>query len=344
MEAVMPSVTSREWRLRARPVGEPKPSDFELATVESPEAGAGQVQVRNLWMTVDPYMRGRMNDAKSYAAPFELGVAMNGGAIGQVLTSRDDNFKAGDLVSSFAGWREAFTAPPAAVNLAKLPNLQLPTSAYLGVAGMPGHTAWAGLLKLGEPKPGETVFVSGAAGAVGSLVGQIAKIKGCYVVGSAGGKDKCDYLKSIGFDEAIDYRAAGDLKGLTSALQKAAPKGVDVYFDNVGGDHLTAAIACSNMHARMPICGMISQYNATGPTPGPNNMMNIVGRRLKLQGFIVSDFASTFPDFVKDMAGWIAAGQIKYEETVMNGIEKAPEAFLSLFSGGNTGKMLVKLG
>jgi NADPH-dependent curcumin reductase CurA len=340
----MPSVTSREWRLRARPVGEPKLSDFELATTESADPGPGQVQVRNLWMTVDPYMRGRMNDAKSYAAPFELGQAMNGGAIGQVVASRDDNFKAGDLVSSFAGWREAFTAPPAAVNLAKLPNLQLPTQAYLGVAGMPGHTAWAGLLKIGEPKPGETVFVSGAAGAVGSLVGQIAKIKGCHVVGSAGGKDKCDYLKSIGFDEAIDYRAAGDLRGLTKALQLAAPKGVDVYFDNVGGDHLTAAIACANMHARMPICGMISLYNATGPVPGPNNMTNIIGRRIKLQGFIVSDFASTMPEFVKDMAGWIASGQIKYEETVMSGIEKAPEAFMALFSGGNTGKMLVKLG
>jgi NADPH-dependent curcumin reductase CurA len=339
----MPSVTSREWRLKSRPVGEPKPSDFELAVVESGEPGPGEVQVRNLWTTVDPYMRGRMNDVRSYAAPFELGQVMNGGAIGQVLASRDDNFKPGDLVSSFAGWREAFTAIPTAAAVNKLPNLQLPTQAYLGVAGMPGHTAWAGLLKLGEPKPGETVFVSGAAGAVGSLVGQIAKIKGCHVVGSAGGQDKCDYLKSIGFDEAIDYRAAGDLNGLTNALRKAAPKGVDVYFDNVGGDHLTAAIACANMRARMPICGMISIYNATSPPPGPNNMANIIGRRIKLQGFIVSDFASTFPDFVAEMAGWIASGKIKYQETVMNGIEKAPEAFLALFSGGNTGKMLVKL-
>jgi NADPH-dependent curcumin reductase CurA len=324
-------------------VGEPKPSDFELATVEVRDPGEGEVQVRNLWMTVDPYMRGRMNEARSYADPYELNKPMTGGAVGQVLASRDPGYKPGDLVTSMAGWREAVAAAPASVGMTKLPRASLPPQAYLGVAGMPGHTAWVGLLKHGEPKPGETVFVSGAAGAVGSLVGQIAKLKGCRVVGSAGGKDKCDYLRSIGFDAAIDYRAAGDAAGLTKALREAAPKGVDVYFDNVGGDHLTAAIACSNPFARMPICGMISLYNATKPQPGPPNMALIVGRRIKLQGFLVFDHAATYPEFLKDMAGWIADGKIRYEETVMNGIEKAPDAFLALFSGGNTGKMLVKL-
>ena len=339
----MPSVTSREWRLRARPVGEPKPSDFELATVEAPEAGPGEVQVRNLWMTVDPYMRGRMNEARGYADPYQLGQPMTGGAVGQVVSSRDDGYKPGDLVTSMAGWREAFTAAPSAVGMTKLPNLSLPPQAYLGVAGMPGHTAWYGLTGIGQPKAGEAVFVSGAAGAVGSLVGQIAKLKGCRVIGSAGGKQKCDYLRSLGFDEAIDYRAAGDVMGLIKAVKASAPNGVDIYFDNVGGDHLTAAIANANVGARMPICGMISIYNATKPQPGPFNMALLIGRRIRMQGFLIFDHADTYPAFLQEMAGWIASGQIRYEETVMNGIEKAPEAFLALFSGGNTGKMLVNL-
>ena len=339
----MPSVTSREWRLAARPVGEPKPSDFQLATVESPEPGPGEVQVRNLWMTVDPYMRGRMNEARNYADPYELGVAMTGGAVGQVLASRDDRYKAGDLVSSMAGWREAFTTAPDTVGMTKLPNLRLPPQAWLGAAGMTGHTAWHGLMKIGEPKPGETVFVSGAAGAVGSVVGQIAKLKGCHVVGSARGKAKGDYLKSIGFDEVIDYSTVGDVMGLIKAVKQAAPKGVDIYFDNVGGDHLTAAVANANVAARMPICGMISIYNATKPQPGPFNLGMMIGRRIKMQGFLIFDHQATYPEFVQEMAGWIASGQIRYEETVMDGIEKAVDAFLGLFSGGNTGKMLVKL-
>jgi NADPH-dependent curcumin reductase CurA len=341
----MPSVTSREWRLRARPVGEPKPSDFELATVAAPEPAEGQVQVRNLWMTVDPYMRGRMNDVKSYAPSYELGQAMTGGAVGEVLASRDPGYKPGDLVTSNAGWREAFTAAPADVGVTKLPAAAIPPQAYLGVAGMPGLTAYVGLLKIGEPKPGETVFVSGAAGAVGSIVGQIAKLKGCRVVGSAGGPDKVKWVKSLGFDEVIDYKALEPgAPALTKAVMAACPNGVDVYFDNVGGDHLTAAIAASNPFARMPICGMISIYNATKPPAGPYNMGLIIGRRLKIQGFLVFDHADQQPAFLKDMAGWLEAGKIQYEETILNGIEKAPDAFLALFSGGNTGKMLVKLG
>jgi len=243
-----------------------------------------------------------------------------------------------------AGWREAFTTAPAAMGMAKLPPANLPPQAFLGVAGMPGLTAYAGLLKIGDPKPGETVFVSGAAGAVGSIVCQIAKIKGCHVVASAGGKDKVQWLKSIGVDEVIDYKALEPgPQPLIKALRAAAPKGVDVYFDNVGGDHLTAAIDCSNPHARMPICGMISIYNATKPPPGPYNMALIIGRQLKIQGFLVSSYFDLRPAFLTDMSAWLAAGKIRYEETVMTGIEKAPEAFLSLFSGGNMGKMLVKL-
>jgi NADPH-dependent curcumin reductase CurA len=324
-------------------VGLPTHQNFDLGVVEVPEPADGQIQVKNRWMTVDPYMRGRMNDVRSYSPPFELGQAMTGGAIGEVLASRNAAYKPGDLVTSMAGWREAWTATPNTLGVVKLPPTNLPPQAFLGAMGMTGLTAYAGLLRLGEPKAGETVFVSGAAGAVGSIVVQIAKIKGCTVVASAGGKDKCDWVRSLGADAVIDYKAAGSGAELSAALRAAAPKGVDVYFDNVGGDHLTAAIDCANVHARMPICGMISIYNNTKPAPGPHNMAMIIGKRLKIWGFLVGDHFDMQPAFQKDMAEWMQAGKIKYEETVVNGIEKAPDAFLALFSGGNTGKMLVKL-
>jgi NADPH-dependent curcumin reductase CurA len=340
----MPSVTSREWRLKARPQGEPKPSDFELSTVEVREPAAGEVQVRNAWMTVDPYMRGRMNEARNYADPYEIGKAMTGGSVGSVLASGDSRYKPGDqIVTSLAGWREAFTATPDSVGMMKLPQAGAPMQAYLGVLGMPGHTAWYGLNAIGQPKAGETVFVSGAAGAVGSVVGQLAKLKGCRVVGSAGGKEKCDWLKAHGFDEAVDYRAAGDVFGLMKAVKAAAPNGVDIYYDNVGGDHLTAALGAANFHARMAICGMISVYNAKAPVPGPFNLAMLVGRRIKMQGFIIFDHANTYPEFLAEVAPLVASGKIRYEETVRNGIGEAVDAFLGLFSGGNTGKMLVKL-
>jgi NADPH-dependent curcumin reductase CurA len=340
----MAAVTSREWRLKSRPSGMPEMSNFEQATVSVGDPGEGEVQVRNLWMTVDPYMRGRMNDVKSYTPPFQIGEALTGGAVGTVLASRHPGYQAGDLVSSMGGWREAFTARPELLGMGKLPPTNLPPQAFLGVAGMPGLTAYAGLLRIGEPKPGETVFVSGGAGAVGSLVAQIARLKGCRVVASAGGPEKCEWLKrELKVDAAIDYRAAGNLRGLISALREAAPKGVDVYFDNVGGDHLTAAIDCANANARMPICGMISIYNASTAQPGPHNMAMIIGKRLRIQGFIVSDHADMQPAFLRDMTDWIARGEIRYEETVRNGIDAAPGAFVDLFTGGNTGKMLVKL-
>lgn len=332
------STKSREIRLKSRPVGLPKASDFELAVVDLPDPGPGQALVRNTWMSVDPYMRGRMMDRESYVPPFQLGEALQGGAIGQVVKSNDPALKEGDLVNHFLGWRDYAVGP--AVMFQKLPPLNAPSEAFLNVLGMTGLTAYAGLLRLIEPKPGETVFVSGAAGAVGAVVCQIAKIKGAIVVGSVGTDEKGRWLKNAGVDHVINYKTAGDL---TAALRAAAPQGIDGYFDNVGGDHLEAAMEAAKPFARFAECGMIAQYNATEPPPGPRNMANIVGKRLKIQGFIVSDYVDMRPAFLKDMSEWIAAGKIKSEETIEAGLENAPKAFINLFSGANTGKMLVKL-
>ncbi len=330
--------TSREIRLKSRPVGTPVADNFELATVELSAPGAGEVQVRNHWMTVDPYMRGRMNDVKSYSPPFALGEAMQGGAVGEVIASNDPSLKVGDLVQSMYGWREAFNAPAAAVQ--KLDTFGLPPQAFLGVAGMPGMTAWVGLLKIAAMKDGDVVFVSGAAGAVGQIVVQIAKIKGNTVIGSCGGADKVAYLKSIGCDEVIDYKAEKDL---TAALARVAPKGIDVYFENVGGEHMDAAIANARPFARFALCGMISQYNSTGEMYGVKNLIQAVGKSIRLEGFIVSNSFQHLPEFLKDMSGWIQSGKVQWKETIDEGIENAPGAFLKLFRGENTGKMLVKL-
>jgi NADPH-dependent curcumin reductase CurA len=330
--------TSREIRLKSRPVGLPKAENFELATVELPAPGPGEVQVRNQWMTVDPYMRGRMNDVKSYTPPFQLGKAMEGGAIGEVIASNDPSLKVGDLVQSGMGWREAFNAPASGVQ--KLDTHGLPAQAFLGVAGMPGLTAYVGLLKIASLKAGDVVFVSGGAGAVGSMVCQVAKLKGHKVIASAGGAEKAAFLKELGVDVAIDYKAEPDL---TAALQKAAPEGIDVYFENVGGEHLEAAITVANPFARFALCGMISQYNATELPTGPRNIIQAVGKSLRLEGFIVSNHWDMMPAFTKDLAEWHAAGKLKWRDTVKEGIAAAPEAFLGLFSGQNFGKMLVKL-
>ncbi|MEM6626752.1 MAG: NADP-dependent oxidoreductase [Pseudomonadota bacterium] len=339
----MSTLTSREWRLKLRPIGMPSHDSFELATAEIAAPGDGEVQVRNHWLSVDPYMRGRMMDRESYVPPFQIGAALEGGAVGEVIASNDPGFAPGDMVNSMAGWREAYVAKPADVMMQKLPAAGLPPQAFLGVAGMPGLTAYGGLLRIGQPKEGETVFVSGAAGAVGSIVCQIAKIKGCTVIGSAGGADKCAWLESIGVDKTIDYKAVGGGQALTDALKAAAPKGIDVYFDNVGGDHLVAALDAARVGARFPICGMISGYNATTPEPGPWNIISVIPKRIRIEGFIVTDMADMMPDFIRDMASWIGAGQLKYEETVNEGVETTLDAFLGLFKGGNTGKMLVKL-
>ena len=331
--------TSREVRLKSRPTGMPVTDNFEIASVALPAPAAGEVQVKNLWMTVDPYMRGRMVDRPSYVPPFQIGEALQGGAVGEVVASNAPDFKTGDLVQSMLGWREGFNAPAGLVQ--KLDTHGLPPQTFLGIAGMPGMTAYVGLLKIAALKPGDVVFVSAAAGAVGSVVCQIAKILGHTVIGSAGGPEKCAYLKEIGVDHAIDYKAENDL---TAALLKAAPGGIDVNFENVGGDHMEAALNAAKQGARFAICGMIAQYNDSEPPAGPRNMALIIGKSLRLEGFIVSNHFDMLPAYLKDLSSWIAGGQIKWKETVEVGIENAPTAFIKLFKGENIGKMLVKLG
>lgn len=332
------AMTAREIRLKSRPKGLPEAANFELATVEIPDPGPGEVLVRNAWMSVDPYMRGRMYDRPSYVPPFQIGAPLQGGAIGKVTASNDSKFRPGDLVESMNGWREAFVAP--AASLTKLPDNGAPPQAYLGVLGMPGLTAYSSFHRIGEPKPGETVFVSGAAGAVGATVCQIAKIRGCSVIASAGSDSKLAWLKTLGVDAGINYKTASSLLG---ALREAAPKGIDIYFDNVGGDHLEAALEVARPFARFIECGMISLYNDEEPKPGPRNMSYIVGKRIKMQGFIVMDFLDMRDQFYADMGAWVRDGRVKWEETIEHGVENAPKAFLGLFTGSNTGKMLVKL-
>ena len=331
--------TSREVRLKSRPVGLPVADNFEIATVTLSDPGPGEVQVRNTWMTVDPYMRGRMNDVKSYSPPFTLGEVMQGGAVGEVIASNDAGFQVGDLVQSNYGWREAYNAQASMVQ--KLNTFGLPPQAFLGAAGMPGMTAYAGLLRVAALKEGDVVFVSAASGAVGSVVCQIAKIKGHKVIGSAGGPEKVKFLKEeLGVDVAIDYKATPDLM---KALEEAAPEGIDVYFENVGGEHLEAALNSARPFGRFALCGMISMYNATTPPPGPRNIAQAVGKQIRMEGFIVSSHYDLLQAFHHDLAEWHAAGKLQWRETVVEGIERAPEAFLKLFSGENFGKMLVKL-
>jgi NADPH-dependent curcumin reductase CurA len=331
--------TSREVRLKSRPEGLPTAANFEVATVELPPPGPGEVQVRNHFMSVDPYMRGRMYDRPSYVPPFQIGEALQGGAVGEVIASNDPAFAVGDAVQSMWGWREAYNADARSVQKLDT-STGLPLQAFLGVAGMPGMTAYAGLLRVAALKEGDVVFVSAAAGAVGSVVCQIAKIKGHTVIGSAGGPDKAAFLKSIGVDHVIDYKATPDLK---AALRTAAPKGIDVYFENVGGEHLEAAIDSARPFARFALCGMISQYNETGEPKGPSNIIQAVGKSLKLEGFIVSNHYDMLPDFLRDMSAWIGSGQLKWKDTVDEGIDNAAGAFIKLFKGENMGKMLVKL-
>lgn len=330
---------SREIHLKSRPVGVPAHQHFELHTVQLAEPSPGEVLVRNRYMSVDPYMRGRMYDRPSYSPPFQVGKVMEGGAVGEVVASADPAFKPGDLVSSMAGWREAFVAPGA--SLIKLPAIEgVPVQAFLGILGMPGLTAWSGLTQIGQPKAGETVFVSGGAGAVGSAVAQIARILGCTVVATAGTDEKCAWLRSVGVDHAINYRK---VPSLLEAVRQAVPKGIDVYYDNVGGEHLEVAIELARPFARFVECGMISAYNATEPEPGPRNIIMVVGKSLKMQGFIVTQFAHLLDQFQAQMGEWVSQGRIQWQETVLEGIERAPDAFIGLFSGANSGKMLVKL-
>jgi NADPH-dependent curcumin reductase CurA len=328
---------ARAWHLMRRPNGMPVPEDFELKDFAQPALEDGMVRVANRWLSVDPYMRGRMNDVKSYVPPFALDAPMEGGAVGEVIESRDPGFKPGDMVLHMGGWRDEAIAPAAALN--KLPPIPgVEPQAFLGNLGLTGGTAYFGLLEAASAKEGDIVFVSAAAGAVGSAVVQIAKAKGMTVIGSAGGSDKCDFVRSLGADAVIDYKSGSVLK----QLAEAAPKGIDVYFDNVGGDHLDAALAVARKDARFAICGMIEGYNEAHPTC-LKFIMRIIAMRIRLQGFIYTDYLSKMGDFYRDMGGWMASGQIKSRDTVVEGLEHTLDAFLGLFSGANTGKMLVRL-
>lgn len=329
--------SSREVRLRVRPQGAPTLEDFVVERVDLPELGPGEVRVRNVWMSVDPYMRGRMLERESYVPPFEIGAALQGGAIGRVVASHDDRFAPGDSVISMMGWREAFNASADA--LQKVDTARLPGEAYLGVAGLPGLTAWIGVTEIAGVKEGDVVFVSAASGAVGSVACQIAKILGATVIGSAGGAEKCAYLREIGVDRVIDYKAVDDL---TAALREAAPDGIDVYFENVGGAHLEAALEVAKPFARFAICGMITQYDPT--VPGPANIAAVIRKRISIKGYVVSDHFGRMPEFVAAASAWIDAGRLTWRASVDEGIEAAPGAFLKLFSGENFGKMLVRLG
>jgi NADPH-dependent curcumin reductase CurA len=327
---------ARAWHLKSRPQGTPTHENFELKDIELPPLGDGMIRVKNLWLSVDPYMRGRMNDVKSYVPPFQLGEPMDGGAIGEVVESKAEGLKAGDLVQHMNGWRdEAVVAERTA---SKLPDLGAPPEQFLGILGVTGATAYFGLLDAASAKEGDIVFVSAAAGAVGSAVVQIAKAKGMTVIGSAGGPGKCEWVRSLGADQVIDYRAGAIRKSLAAA----APDGIDVYFDNVGGDHLDAAFALARNNARFAMCGMIENYNNPTP-PAFRFIQRIIAARIRLRGFIVFDYFPRMAEFYRDMGPWVASGAVKSRETVVEGLEKMPDAFLGLFKGENTGKMLVKL-
>ncbi len=327
---------ARAWHLKSRPNGMPTADNFELKDLPSAPLQDGEVRVRNLFLSVDPYMRGRMNDVKSYVPPFQIGEPLQGGAVGEVIESRAEGFAAGDQVMHMLGWRDESVAPAATLN--KLPNLGVEPQAFLGNLGLTGGTAYFGLLHAAGAKEGDIVFVSAAAGAVGSAVVQIAKAKGMTVIGSAGGPEKCDFVRSLGADQVIDYKAGP----LVKSLAEAAPKGIDIYFDNVGGDHLDAAFAHARQNARFAMCGMIDSYNSGEPATF-RYIMRVVAMRIMLKGFIYTDYLDRNADFYRDMGTWMQAGKLQARDTVMDGLEKTPEAFLGLFSGANTGKMLVRI-
>lgn len=333
---------NRRIVLAQRPTGMPTAEDFRLETADVPAPGEGEVLLRARWLSLDPYMRGRMSAAKSYAKPVEIGEAMTGGTVSEVVESRAPGLSKGDMVVGLGGWQEYAVLPGREVQ--KIDPGAFPPSYALGVLGMPGLTAYVGLLDIGQPKAGETVVVSAAAGAVGSLVGQIARIKGCRTVGIAGGPDKCDHVvRTLGFDACVDYKAPDFM----DRLREACPDGIDVHFDNVGGDVSDACLSLMNTHGRMPVCGRIANYNDNAPPPGPNKVPMTMGlvlvRRLKIQGFIIFDHAHRAPDFHRDMSQWLREGRIVWREDVVEGLESAPEAFIGLLQGRNLGKLLVRI-
>ena len=328
---------AKAWTLASRPSGTPTQDNFALIDQPLAPPEAGELRVANRWLSVDPYMRGRMNDVKSYTPPFALGEPMQGGAVGEVVESRAEGFAAGDLVLHMNGWRDETVLPAAHVQ--KLPAIGIDPQAFLGQMGMPGMTAYFGLLDVAGAVAGDTVFVSAAAGAVGSTVVQIAKAKGMTVIGSAGGAEKCDWVRALGADAVIDYKSGTPV---IRQLAAAAPKGIDVYFDNVGGEHLDAALGVARERARFAICGMIDMYNTGAPTQ-LRFAARIIGARIRVQGFIVSDFLARSGEFMADMGALLQAGKLQRQETVVEGLENTPDAFLGLFTGSNMGKMLVKL-
>jgi len=332
--------TSRRVLLKRRPVGEPRVEDFEIEEAPLPEPGADQVLLRTIYLSLDPYMRGRMNEGPSYTGTANpaLGDVMVGGTVSEVVHSNNERFSAGDIVAGSEGWRSHSIATGAA--LRKLDSKAAPISTALGVLGMPGLTAYVGLLDIGQPKPGETVVVSAAAGAVGSAVGQMAKIKGCRAVGVAGGRAKCEHVvKELGFDECVDYKS----QDVYTALKLACPKGIDVYFDNVGGPVLDAVMRLINRDARIPICGLISEYNATEPPRGPN-IRPLLFNRATMRGFIVSDHADRSGEFLREAIGWVQAGRLRYREDIVEGRENAPRACIGLLRGEKFGKRLIRVG
>ncbi len=334
---------SRNVILKAHPVGMPKDSDYTIIETDVPAPKQGEITVVNEYMSVDPYMRSRMSGIKTYIDPFQLGETMQGGAVGQVVESGDMEFKKGDWVLTMMGWREAFTAPVADLRKSMLQKLDpglIEPRYFLSVAGLTGLTAYAGLYKVAKFQPGETVLVSGAAGAVGSIVCQLAKADDGFVIGLAGGSQKCDWLRSHGVDVAIDYKATDNL---TKAVHKAAPEGLDVYFDNVGGEALEAALNNMKQFGRLAECGMISQYNNTKPEPGPSNLVMVVGKSLTMQGFIATDYRQFMNEYLAKLGPLMAAGKVVQEETILEGIDNAIPAFKRLFSGDKKGKILVKL-
>jgi NADPH-dependent curcumin reductase CurA len=324
---------SRTIVLRARPEGEPKESDFELRDEAEREPGDGEVLVRNVFVSVDPYMRSRMSGVRTYVDPYGVGDPIDGGAVGRVVASRFDGVAEGDWVLSMLGWRERGVA--AGETLRRLDPAAAPPSTALGVLGMPGFTAWVGLVDIGNVKEGETIYVSGAAGAVGSAAAQIAKLKGLRVIGSAGSSEKVEWLRSLGVD-AFDYRE--------TPPREALRDGIDVFFDNVGGEQLEAALFALRPFGRVVACGSISRYNDERPEPGPRNLALVVTKRLRIQGFIILDHRARFRDFVAEVAPWVRDGSLQYRETILDGLESVPAAFAGLFHGDNVGKMLVRVG
>ena len=330
--------TNRVWRLKTRPVGNIKTSDFDLASESLPELADGQILIRNIYLSLDPAMRGWLIDRPSYVPPVQIGEIMRGLAVGVVEASNNPKFEVGNAVQGMLGWQEYVVSGGEGVT--KLPPSPLPLSANLGLFGLAGMTSYFGLLDVGQPKEGETLLVSGAAGSVGSLVGQIGKIKGCRVVGIAGSDEKCAWLvNELGFDAAVNYKKGN----LRQQLKDACPNGVDVYFENVGGEILDTALSVMNTFGRVVICGLISQYNATEAVPGPYNFAMVISKRLKIQGFIATDYGNRVKEMIGDYARWYMEGKLKYRVDIEQGLEAAPTAINKLFDGSNQGKLIVQI-